>query len=95
MPHDWEPGQDGLGIVSHDGSVHTWDADEYPSHARWLKHNPNAQDGHHFEIEPSGRINLLGGYGEEDHPYWQEMAQRIMDVDDHLHWPDGHQTWDF
>lgn len=95
MPHDWQPGQEGLGIVSSDGMVHTWDADEYPRHADWLRHYPDAKDGHHFEIDPSGRIDLLGGYDEEDYHYWQDLAQRITDADKHLYWPGSQQTWKF
>jgi hypothetical protein len=95
VPHDWQPGQEGLGISSWGGDVHTWDADEYPRHADYMRHFPSVRDGHHFEINPDGRIGLLSGcYGNEDDPECAEMIQGILDTDDHFH-IGGQESWEF
>src|SRR3954467_12711863 len=99
IPHDpeavhqlhWQPGQHGKGIISRDGTVHTWPVDRQdgePGHRRYIMetmgtdpYGPNfrgPEDEHsYFWIGPEGDFQPLQGSGPEQLAAVQAVEPRI------------------
>jgi hypothetical protein len=100
IPHDpnsahqlhWEPGQYGKGLLTDDGTVHTWPTgrqDGEPGHRRYVMetmgwdpyHNGVFRTGSdpnkYFWIDPKGHLEPLQGFGPEHLSQVQAVDPRI------------------
>lgn len=66
---DWDEGNDGKGLLLADGSVHTWNGDDYDVHSDYLADHPELDAGgaHYLYIEPQGKCSTAWGTLESEH----------------------------
>lgn len=100
IPHDpdsvhqlhWEPGQYGKGLLSDDGTVHTWNTgrqDGEPGHRRYVMEamgwdpyqngvfRTGSDPNKYFWIDPKGHLEPLEGFGPEHLKQVQAVDPRI------------------
>jgi hypothetical protein len=100
----WEPGSYGKGIMSRDGTLHTWNTwreDGDPNHRRYMMESPSfnydpyqpgfrGNDDHmYFWVDPNGNLFLLNREGDKD------AVQRIQQIDPRLHREGPDANWNF
>lgn len=76
---NWQEGEYGRGLIADDGTVHTFDAEEYYNHADYEKRK-GLRGEVYFGIQPDGEV-LHANLGEL--PLW--AIDVIEDADSHLH----------
>lgn len=96
---DWEPGNEGKGLVDRDGHVHAWHDEDYPLHRDYLNEHPQlGVPMAYFYIEPDGQIAVTHpspnpNYGGDPAKY-ESMMELITDADPHFH-PEPPDDWKF
>jgi hypothetical protein len=77
---NWEPGQDGKGMLLPDGSVHTWHNDDYEVHNDYIADHPDLDVGgaHYVYISPEGKCSTAWGtLGPEHEDRLREADPRL------------------
>lgn len=92
---DWQPGEEGKGIVDENGHVHAWNEDDYETHHDFIQEHPHLGSPRaYFYITPKGEIdvsNPSAGYDPRGH---QLMTEYICEVDPHFI-DSPHDRWSF
>ena len=89
---DWDEGNEGLGIISRNGHVYTWNDDDYDAHAHFLTDHPDIVPMKHIVIEEDGQCRGSGFQEALD----QEDHNLLQDADPRLYVNLGHEnTWNF
>jgi hypothetical protein len=57
---DWDEGHEGRGLIDRQGNVYTFDQEEFPYHADWLREHPDVMPKRYFWIEPDGQCRGSG-----------------------------------
>lgn len=93
---DWQPGEEGKGLVDEHGHIHTWNPDvEYNTHDDYIKNHPHVGSPHgYFQIEPNGKFDVINPSYGYDRAGWQLMNDYIKDVIPELH-PAEPDSWSF
>lgn len=93
---NWQPGEEGKGLVDEDGHVHAWPLDDYEVHNDYVKENPSIGSPRaYFEIEPSGKVDLIYPSAADDLRLYDAMAEIIQDADPHFRVDTGEPAWAF
>lgn len=70
-PHrlNWEEGNEGKGILTKGGELHTWNGDDYDYHFDYIADHPDVDDvlSHHLYISPHGKVTTVWGTLEPKH----------------------------
>jgi hypothetical protein len=84
---NWHPGNEGKGVVDHDGNVHTWNDEDYAVHHDYIDQNPSVGSPlSYFYIEPNGEIEITFPSARvEGQEAYDLMMQHICEVDPHFH----------
>jgi hypothetical protein len=93
---NWQPGENGKGIVDQDGHVHTWNEEDYEVHGDYLRAFPELQALAYFYITPKGEVDVTmpsRHYGEADKHH--AMTELICEADPHLYPDPNPGDWDF
>jgi hypothetical protein len=95
---DWQPGNEGKGIVDEDGHVHAWHDEDYPLHRDYLKAHPSTGSPlAYFYVEPDGMISITHpspnpAYGD---PQQHEAMMDLITQADHHFYPEEPNDWKF
>src|SRR4051812_12928535 len=93
---DWQPGENGKGIVDQDGNVHAWNDENYELHRDYIDTSPNVLHANaYFYINQDGTIEITMPNpiydGRERHDL---MMKHILDADPEFHEATG-SDWNF
>ncbi len=92
---NWQPGEQGKGIVDAHGVVHAFNEDEYGYHHDFLADNPHINPISYFYVNPEGGIHITYPHPEYDgKTTHDEMMERILPADPAFH-PDLDDDWAF
>ena len=89
---DWEEGNEGKGLIARDGSIYTWNDEDFDVHAQFLEQHPEIVPQHYLIIHEDGKVESAG-LGE---PLDQIAEDRLSDADPRLYVDHSEaNTWNF
>jgi hypothetical protein len=91
---NWQPGEQGKGIVDEDGNVHAWNDEDYELHRDYIDEHPDVGSPRgHFYIGPDGAIDVSYPSAGYDIPGHDLAMEHICEADPHFH--AGKADWTF
>jgi hypothetical protein len=93
---NWQPGEEGKGVVDQDGHVHVWNVEDHELHNDYVKANPSiGSPMAYFEVDPHGRFDLISPNAAEDMHQREAMADLIAEADPHFRNAAEDEAWTF
>lgn len=94
--NNWQPGEQGKGIVDQQGRVHTFNEEDYETHGAYIDSQTNIRPAAFFYIEPDGGIDLTYPSLYEEPKKHELMLDHICEADPHFHeYHDPDAEWSF